>query len=284
LILKKENQLGLFLIQKKSHLILSIKGVLLFMNPSRQPGIANFEKLLFIWVVILIVIIATAFVVGGQIYWWQKSVATQKEETLLRKIEHLQNELQVLQKKLAVYEPAPIVKATPQDQLSKTKLAGVEGKVMRAIRELDFDTLAGLVHPEKGVRFSPYASVNTSRDLVFTAQRVKGLRRDGAKYNWGYYEGTGLPLRLTFKDYYQQFVYDRDYAITEDITYNEEVRRSLSVGNLFEIYPQALVAQYQISDPDSPDKPGGWSNLKLVFELQDKTWYLVGIIHDQWRI
>ncbi|HEX3048481.1 MAG TPA: hypothetical protein VHY08_27275 [Bacillota bacterium] len=254
------------------------------MDPSRQPGIANFEKLLFIWVVILIVIIATALVVGGQIYWWQRSVAAQKEAALMRKIDHLQNELQVLQKKLAVYEPAPTPKLPPVDQLSKTKLAGVEGKVMRGIRELDFDALAGLVHPEKGVRFSPYASVNSSTDLVFSTGRVKRLSRDGARYSWGYYEGTGLPLRLTFKEYYQQFIYDRDYAITEDVTYNEEVRRSLGVGNLFEIYPNALVAQYQISDPNSPEKPGGWSNLKLVFELQDKIWYLVGIIHDQWRI
>ncbi|MCL6590313.1 MAG: hypothetical protein K6U80_10205 [Firmicutes bacterium] len=250
----------------------------------RQPGIANFEKLLFIWVVVLIVIIATALVVGGQIYWWQKSVAARKEAELLRQIEHLRNEAQALRKKLAVYEPAPTARRSPKEQLSKIKLAGVEGKVIRALRELDFDVLAELVHPQKGLRFSPYAIINRATDLVFSPRRVRGLPWDRTRYNWGYYEGTGLPLRLTFMDYYQRFIYDRDYAITEDITYNEEIRQDLGAGNLFEIYPEALVVQYQITGPESLDKPGGWSSLKLVFELNEKTWYLVGIVHDQWQI
>ena len=60
--------------------------------------------------------------------------------------------------------------------------------VLTAIKNYDLEKLANAIHPDKGVRFSPYGYVDVKNDLVFTADEVKKLANDPKQYHWGYYE------------------------------------------------------------------------------------------------
>ena len=64
-------------------------------------------------------------------------------------------------------------------QLSKQVLASIKNK--------DYITFASFVHPKMGVRFSPYAFIDTARDLRFTADNLLVSYDKKKKLNWGDY-------------------------------------------------------------------------------------------------
>lgn len=160
-------------------------------------------------------------------------------------------------------------------------------QVILALKSRNVAGLSKLVHPRKGLRFSPYHSVDLGRrgDLVFTRNQIRGLMASKKRYLWGEEDASGDPIRLTFAKYYRQFVYDHDYSKAKDVTYNSA---TLSGGNLVnnirESYPSAIIVEYHF--PGFEEKYGGmdWNSIWLVFEKQGLEWYLVGIAHGEWTI
>jgi hypothetical protein len=111
---------------------------------------------------------------------------------------------------------APSVTAQPSPTASSPEgiiAARVDG-VIQSLRNRDVEALSTFIHPTRGVRFSPQAFVRES-DRVFLPDQIKGLLTDPTPYAWGAYDGSGLPIELTFAEYYDQFVYDRDFAHAE---------------------------------------------------------------------
>jgi hypothetical protein len=156
--------------------------------------------------------------------------------------------------------------------------------VLTAIKNYDMKKLAGAVHPDKGVRFSPYAHVDVDRNLVFTAEEVKKLAADSTPYLWGYYDGSGEPITLKFSDYRKKFIYDVDFINAEQVGYNKTLGLGNSVNNSFEVYKNSIIVEYHFSGFDPEYAGMDWRSLRLVFEKKNNIWYLVGIIHDQWTI
>jgi hypothetical protein len=156
--------------------------------------------------------------------------------------------------------------------------------VLTAIKNYDMKKLAGAVHPDKGVRFSPYAHVDVDRNLVFTAEEVKKLAADSTPYLWGYYDGSGEPITLKFSDYRKKFIYDVDFINAEQVGYNKTLGLGNSVNNSFEVYKNSIIVEYHFSGFDPEYAGMDWRSLRLVFEKKNDIWYLVGIIHDQWTI
>jgi len=160
-------------------------------------------------------------------------------------------------------------------------------QVILALKSRNVATLYLLVHPRKGLRFSPYHSVNLAKagDLVFTRGQIRSLMTSKKRYLWGEEDGSGDPIRLTFATYHRRFVYDHDYSRAKQVTYNSD---TLSSGNLInnirESYPSAIIVEYHFSGFE--EKYGGmdWKSLWLVFEKQQNEWYLVGIAHGEWTI
>ncbi len=160
-------------------------------------------------------------------------------------------------------------------------------QALLALKSRNVASLSRLVHPRKGLRFSPYHSVNLEKggDLVFSRSQVKGLMANRKRYHWGDEDGSGDPIRLTFAAYLRKYVYDHGYLRAKQITYNSD---HLSSGNLInnirESYPSAIIVEYHF--PGFQEKYGGmdWKSLWLVFEKQGSEWYLVGIAHGEWTI
>ena len=170
-------------------------------------------------------------------------------------------------------------------------IAQMANDIVHALEARDLETVAKFVHPDKGVRFSPYAFIWKNwedLDLVFSAEKLKTAFEeevafdDRTVYNWGEYDGTGKPIELTFYDYFYDFVYDAFYTCPHNIGYNEFVGHVLTINNIPKMYPDAFFVQFYFNGIDP--KTGGfdWRSLSLVFEQKGEDWYLVSIVHDQW--
>ena len=81
--------------------------------------------------------------------------------------------------------------------------------VVRAIQERDYDTLAAFVHPEEGVTFTPYSTVDRDSDLRFTAAQVRQFSTDQTVYTWGVSDGLGSLIELTPAEYFSTYVFNR---------------------------------------------------------------------------
>lgn len=152
-----------------------------------------------------------------------------------------------------------------------------------AIKTKNMAKLSALVHPVKGVRFSPYPNVDKS-NLVFTRSQIKSLWMSKRAYLWGHYDGSGDPIRRRFSSYYREFVYDRDYMIAKQIGFNSEIMgQGTDLNNIYEFYPGAVVVEYHFPS-SAKQEAQDWNSLWLVFEEKDKVYYLVGIAHGEWTI
>lgn len=154
-------------------------------------------------------------------------------------------------------------------------------QVILAIQAKNMASLSGIVHPTKGLRFSPYTYINTDTDRVFTATQVRGLAANGRRYLWGEEDGSGDPIRMNFDRYYRGYIYDRNFAAVRDVTYNEPSGGGTMISNLFATYTNAIVVDYYVPGRSNDMD---WKSLRLIFQKHGRVWYLVGIAHNEWTI
>jgi hypothetical protein len=170
------------------------------------------------------------------------------------------------------------------------EVAARAGQIVRALRDRDWAAVSSAVHPDQGVRFSPYAYVRPGApgeegvDRVFTADEVAALAAGETVYGWGRFDGSGEPIEMTFSEYYARFVYDADFAWAYAVGYNVRVGAGNTIHNLAEVYPQAQVVEFYLPGTDPRYAGMDWRSLRLVLEQVDGTWYLVGVVHDEWTI
>ncbi|MDY6874121.1 MAG: hypothetical protein SVR81_09190 [Chloroflexota bacterium] len=169
---------------------------------------------------------------------------------------------------------------TPTEVMSLEATADL---AVTALAEKDLAALADLVHPEMGVRFSPYAYVEEEQ-LVFMADQLPGLLGSDEVYHWGVYDGSGQPIDLTFSEYYDQFVYSLDLNNADETAVNERLGQGNSLNNIDEFYPDSSFVEYYINGIDPQYDGMDWQSLRLVFKQESDRWLLIGIVHDEWTI
>ncbi len=164
------------------------------------------------------------------------------------------------------------------------RVAARAAEIIFAIKNKDMATLATLVHPKKGVRFSPYTYVDVANDAVFSAAELPTAPENPTAYIWGAFDGSGEPINMTFAEYWQRFVYDANFAQPDVIGFNQTVGRGNTINNITEVYPGAVVVEYHFTGFDPKLEGMDWRSLRLVLEPLDGEWVLVGIVHDEWTI
>ena len=183
----------------------------------------------------------------------------------------------------------PTLEVSEEYQLLKDQLVTPEqGEVLplaesaiRALEARDMDALAELVHSSAGLRFSPYSFVLPEHQ-VFSREQLPGLLADPTLYTWGNYDGSGEPIEMSFADYFDRFVYSKDFADAEQVSVDQRLGLGNTIDNSHEFYPEAVVVEYHVPG-ENPDYGGmDWQSLRLVFQQQEGAWYLVGVIHDEW--
>lgn len=186
-----------------------------------------------------------------------------------------------------VVAPAPTPQALTGAGLDSAEarkaIAAKADAVVQAIASQDFGKLARYVHPTRGLRFSPYANIDTSVHQVLAPEQV-GALPNGPERLWGYADGSGKPIRMPFSEYYKQYIYNKPYAKADTIGYNRIVGGGNMIYNYRDIYPDAILVEYYL--PGSEEKYAGmdWGSLILVFTPYEGEWYLTSLAHGQWTI
>lgn len=165
----------------------------------------------------------------------------------------------------------------------KPIISATANKVISAIKNQNMQELANFVHPELGVRFSPYSYINVNKDLVFNNQSIKSFGYSKIKYTWGAYDGSGEPILLTPMEYLKKFVYDKNFANASQVSYNKLLGFGNTIENQFQVYSDSIIVEYYL--PGDPRYGGmDWRSLRLVFKNYGNDWYLIGVIHNEWTI
>lgn len=160
-------------------------------------------------------------------------------------------------------------------------------QTIAAIAEEDWETLSQLVHPQHGVRFSPYAQVDLKSDVVLSRKEVAGLSKDTKVRKWGMHAFSGEPLELKFQEYRKKYIYDGDYAqATRDrlkIVTGSNLSEVFGAGsNLPEVFRDREVDFFEYFVPETKAGKKDWRRLRLVFERTNSKWYLVGVVHSDY--
>ena len=117
-----------------------------------------------------------------------------------------------------VRSPQPAARSDAQAEPSVLQAAK---QVVEAFRAKDGMRLAVLVHPEKGVQFSPSAYVNIENDVVFSSAQVSQFWTDHKTFTWGFADGTGDAINMTPSEYYDRYIMNRDFSKPSAISVNE---------------------------------------------------------------
>lgn len=167
---------------------------------------------------------------------------------------------------------------------SNAELTDYAYTILGYLKDGDYELLKEQVHPEYGLCFSPYATINLTSNKVFTAATVGGFSQDHNKYLWGKYDGTGDPIELTPAEYFKAFVFDKDYTQASEIGVDAIIESGNSLENIKEEFPDIRFVDFHI--PGTDDDAGGldWSSLRLGFEEYQGTLKLTLILHSEWTV
>jgi hypothetical protein len=174
---------------------------------------------------------------------------------------------------------AAIAVATPPLDAAETIVRAQSAEIVRHFMDRDMTHMIRHVHPNHGVRFSPYATL-TKADVVFTPQQMLNLFNNKKAYAWGIYPGTGDPVKMTFGEYYKRFVYARDFSQAPDVTYNAVARPGSTGNNSASFFEGSRFIDYHWPGTEAA---GGkdWKTLRMVFMPWQNNWLLVAVVNDE---
>ena len=182
--------------------------------------------------------------------------------------------------------------------------------IIAALKRRDMAAVAQWAHPFRGVRFSPSVFVNPETDQVWSAAELPAWFEDRTPRVWGSVEswrdyakrGSSSPtyslIRLTPTEYFERYIFDRDYSqgATIRIIDNQvfpPVERGIleSYGNnVAGLYPTATQVVFyfqrtpeQAAQDDKSMRPD-LDVLRLVFvgdgQSARESVRLLAIVHD----
>jgi hypothetical protein len=155
-------------------------------------------------------------------------------------------------------------------------------EILSCLKNGDYKCLAAYVHPTLGVRFSPYAAIDTSTDKVFTKSQIEAFASSKKKINWGAYSAGEEEIVMTPAEYAKDFIYDVDFLNATEVSFNKTKTRGTMMNNVDEIYTSHKYFDFFVPGTDPKFEGMDWRALRLVYKQDSGKYYLVGIIHDEW--
>lgn len=178
----------------------------------------------------------------------------------------------------------PITEITsPKKELSETEtLRAMNDSLITIIKNGDLKAFARCIHPKKGVTFSMYAFVDPVVAKNFSRDDFEHYAATPVKFTWGNLDGTGEAFVCSVSEYFEKWVFMRDFTKAEVII-NSFRGGGNSLNNVKKVFPNAEFTENYL--PGSEEYSGmDWKALRLVFEQYDDRYYLVAVINDQWTI
>lgn len=180
----------------------------------------------------------------------------------------------------------PLNTAAPEgpDPADNTPLLQASLTVLETLKARDYSALASLVHPSKGITFTPYSTVSPEADITLTRDEVAQAAGNTNRYSWGLSDGSGAPIQLTIEAYIDSYVFNVDYTRAPMVGVDKVLSAGNSLENVADAYPDGRFVEFYFPSVDPASNGFDWCGLKLVFELYHGQYKLVGIIHSQWTI
>ena len=177
------------------------------------------------------------------------------------------------------FKPVPGTDSAPEND--STLLFRKATEILSAVKKGNYQSFAGFIHPQLGTRFSPYAYIDTVKDKKLLANEFIALEKQNKKINWNsaFSEDTEL---LNVKEYFAKFVYDVDFINAELKSLNKFHSQGTDLNNIQDVYPQNNIVEFFFPGFDKKYDGMDFRGLRLVFKMQDKIPYLVGVVHDKW--
>ena len=165
------------------------------------------------------------------------------------------------------------------DQIDLSDFNTVEKQAIKSLKEKDMDGLSKIVWVD-WVIFSPYNNINTWHKKVFKDD-IKNLFSNTQIINRWNYDWSWEPINLNFKDYFDKFIYDVDFATAPEKIVNKVVQRWNIINNIEDFYPNSQTIEYYFSwfDPQYE-----WIDRRSLTLIFNKIWnnrHLIWISHWQ---
>lgn len=170
----------------------------------------------------------------------------------------------------------------PENLTKDQEIQKLNSALISMIKLKNYNQISEFIHPEKGVSFSMYAFTDPTTVKNFSKSEFEKYVNTNIKFTWGNHDGTGEPLVLSVKDYFEKWVYKRDFSWSK-YSFNEFQGSGNSLNNLQKVYPHSDFTENYIA---GSEKYGGmdWNSLRFVFEKFEGKYYLIAIINDQWTV
>jgi hypothetical protein len=173
-------------------------------------------------------------------------------------------------------------------QISKSELPEISKEVLKLIKSADFERLSEYVHKSKGLQFSPYdfSYIPAPYTTKFSKRNVKNFMTIDRHYVWGAYDGSGFDIKLTPKEYYNEFIYDIDYEKMADVVFigDADSKRpkdlNIDLDYFFNLYPNSTIVHYYYKGIPAIGFCD-FKKLTLVFQRIKSNWFLIGIFHGE---
>lgn len=156
-------------------------------------------------------------------------------------------------------------------------LLSTSSKVLELLSKKDFESLKAFVTPNSKVLFSPYLYIDSK---VAQKLSVSELIDNKVKLNWGIYDGRGEPINATIDDYFSEFVSNKDFLKSDEITLNSTIVRGSSKNNILNVFPNSQQVEYYVKGTDK-NQNKDWNSLILVFEEKNSKYYLIAVVHNE---
>ncbi|WMJ75588.1 hypothetical protein RCC89_20860 [Cytophagaceae bacterium ABcell3] len=141
------------------------------------------------------------------------------------------------------------------------------------------------IHPTKGITFSPYTYIDTSTAVQMRPGGPEAFWTDTTRtLTWGYEDGTGEPIRMNFREYYEEHLYPVNFMNAEKVAFNEQIGQGNTVNNIEEVFPNAVFTEYHFAGFNPEFGGMDWRSLRVVVEAYEGNLYVVALVNDRWTI
>lgn len=176
-----------------------------------------------------------------------------------------------------------IIKTVARKEIDTALFISVSEEILRAFKTKNYKRFASFIHPQTGVRFSPYAYIDTINHKVFSSDQFLQLLKQNKKINWNSsFESETKPEYFTVKEYFEKFVYDADFLNADMKSINKYHSQGTDLNNIAEVYPEHTVVEFFFPGFEKKYDGLDFRALRLTFKSVANRPYLTGIIHDQW--
>ena len=170
----------------------------------------------------------------------------------------------------------------PTEDANSAALCALAYSILDDIKAGDYAALSLVANPELGIIFSPQSTVSTSTNRLFTAQEIASFGTDSNSYVWGVSSAGGEPIEMTPVEYFDRYVFDRDYTAASYIGVDRIIRSGNALENISEVFPGMRFVEFYVPGDDrDPTANIGWSILRLGFEEYNGSLWLTAVIHSE---